>query len=73
MNLTLQPTVDQSYWKCLTKDKKNFNFRQFHKEEGWKYKKENKNIFRLQHDCLIIDTKYDKFTKALLFFYVVII
>jgi len=54
-------------------DKKNFKFRQLHKKERWKYKKENKNIFRLQHDCLVIDTKYGNFGKTLLFFYVVII
>jgi len=40
-------------------DKKISKFRQPHKEEKWKYKKENKNVFRIQHDYPTIGTKYN--------------
>ena len=71
MNRTLQSIVDQSCAKLLTMDKKNFEFKQLHKEEKWKYKKEHKNISRIQHDCLIINTTYGNPGKTLLFFYAV--
>jgi len=51
VNMTLQSIIDQSCAKLLIVDKKNFDFKQLHKEEKWKYKKEHKNIFRNQHDC----------------------
>jgi len=31
-------------------DKQNFDFKQLDKEEKWKYKKEHKNVFRIQPD-----------------------
>jgi len=51
--------------------KKFFDFKQLHKEEKWKYKKKNKNIFRNQHNCPAINTAYSKPGKILLFFYAV--
>jgi len=52
-------------------DKQNFDFKQLHKEEKWEYKKEHKNVFRIQLDCPVINTTYGNFGKTLIFFYAV--
>ena len=69
VNMTLR--IDQSCAKLLTMDKQNFDFKQLHKEEKWEYKKEHKNVFRIQLDCPVINTTYGNFGKTLIFFYAV--
>jgi len=69
VNMTLR--IDQSCAKLLTMDKQNFDFKQLHKEEKWKYKKEHKNVFRIEPDCPVINTTYGNLGKTLLFFYAV--
>ena len=71
VNMTLQSIINRSCSKLLTMDKQNFDFKQLHKEEKWKYKKEHKNVFRIQPDCPVINTTFGNLGKTLLSFYAV--